>query len=86
MFGGQSVADGRNSRGRPGAVKALGAAEEAEGLCVEQRGGRMGRQGWTCRVCRGFQAPLKSKWKPPKDLSNRFLFSVCKAIVSDEIK
>ena len=35
--------------------------------------------------CRGFQAPLKSKWKPPKDLSNRFLFSVCKAIVSDEI-
>ena len=50
MFGGQNVADGRNSRGRPGAAKAVGAVKEAEGLGVEQRGGRVGREGWTCRA------------------------------------
>lgn len=30
--------------------------------------------------CKGFQAPPKSKRKPPKDLSKGFLFSVCKAL------
>ena len=77
MFGGQNVADGRNSRGRPGAVKALGAAEEAEGLCVEQRGGRVGRQGWTCRALQRISGSSQEQMEATKGLKQQvFIFSL----------
>ena len=51
-----------------------GAEEEAEW------GGKVGLVG----PCGGFQAPPKSKWKPP--LSKGFLFLICKPIGLVEIK
>ena len=77
MFGGQDVADGKNSRGRPGAAKALGAAEEAEGLCVEQRGGRVAREGWTCRGLQRVSGSSQEQMEATKGLKQGvFIFSL----------
>lgn len=82
----ERIADGSYSRGRPGAAKALGAVEEAQGLWWSRGRGRVGRGGWTCKALQRILGSPKNKWKPPKGLSNGFLFLTCKPIGLVRIK
>lgn len=60
-----------------GAAKALGAVREAEGLCVEQRGGRVGREGWTCRALQRVSGSSQEQTKATKGLKQGvFIFSL----------